>query len=104
MAEATTVEEALESVREPHPDLVVLDMNMAGMGGLEACRAIRRDSNIAIIMLTVRNSEADKVAALDAGADDFVTNPFSTGTDGADTGGPQKGAERAVIPSQDSRG
>ena len=76
--EAKTGEEALESVRELRPDLVVLDMNMPGMGGLEACRAIRRDSNIAIIMLTVRNSEADKVAALDAGADDFVTKPFST--------------------------
>ena len=78
VAEAKTGEEALESVRELRPDLVVLDMNMPGMGGLEACRAIRRDSNIAIIMLTVRNSEADKVAALDAGADDFVTKPFST--------------------------
>lgn len=78
VAEAKTGEEALESVRELRPDLVVLDMNMPGMGGLEACRAIRRDSKIAIIMLTVRNSEADKVAALDAGADDFVTKPFST--------------------------
>ena len=78
VAEAKTGEEALESVRELRPDLVVLDMNMPGMGGLEACRAIRKDSNIAIIMLTVRNSEADKVAALDAGADDFVTKPFST--------------------------
>jgi two-component system KDP operon response regulator KdpE len=76
--EAKTGEEALESVRELRPDLVVLDMNMPGMGGLEACRAIRRDSNLAIIMLTVRNSEQDKVAALDAGADDFVTKPFST--------------------------
>ena len=76
--EAKTGEEALESVRELRPDLVVLDINMPGMGGLETCRAIRRDSNIAIIMLTVRNSEADKVAALDAGADDFVTKPFST--------------------------
>ncbi|MBZ5686966.1 MAG: response regulator transcription factor [Acidobacteriia bacterium] len=76
--EAKTGEEALESVRELRPDLVVLDMNMPGMGGLEACRAIRRDSNIAIIMLTVRNAEEDKVAALDAGADDFVTKPFST--------------------------
>lgn len=76
--EAKTGEEALESVREMRPDLVVLDMNMPGMGGLEACRAIRRDSSIAIIMLTVRNSEEDKVAALDAGADDFVTKPFST--------------------------
>jgi two-component system KDP operon response regulator KdpE len=78
VAEAKTGEEALESVRELRPDLVVLDMNMPGMGGLETCRAIRRDSNIAIIMLTIRNSEPDKVAALDAGADDFVTKPFST--------------------------
>lgn len=76
--EAKTGEEALESIRELRPDLVVLDMNMPGMGGLEACRAIRRDSNIAIVMLTVRNAEEDKVAALDAGADDFVTKPFST--------------------------
>ena len=76
--EAKTGEEALETLRGFHPDLVVLDMNMPGMGGLAACRAIRRDTNIAIIMLTVRNSEEDKVAALDAGADDFVTKPFST--------------------------
>jgi two-component system KDP operon response regulator KdpE len=76
--EAKTGEEALEAIRELRPDLVVLDMNMPGMGGLAACRAIRRDSNVAIIMLTVRNSEEDKVAALDAGADDFVTKPFST--------------------------
>lgn len=76
--EAKTGEEALETIRELRPDLVVLDMNMPGMGGLEACRAIRRDGDLAIIMLTVRNSEDDKVAALDAGADDFITKPFST--------------------------
>jgi two-component system KDP operon response regulator KdpE len=76
--EAKTGEEALEMVREFRPDLVVLDVNMPGMGGLAACRALRSDTNIAIIMLTVRNSEEDKVAALDAGADDFVTKPFST--------------------------
>src|SRR6266496_2976269 len=76
--EAKTGEEALERIREFRPDLVVLDVNMPGMGGLAACRAIRSDTNIAIIMLTVRNSEEDKVAALDAGADDFVTKPFST--------------------------
>jgi two-component system KDP operon response regulator KdpE len=73
-----TGEEALEKVRDYRPDLVLLDVNMPGMGGLAACRAIRADTNIAIIMLTVRNSEADKVEALDAGADDFVTKPFST--------------------------
>ena len=76
--EAKTGEEALEKVRKFRPDLVVLDVNMPGMGGFAACRAIRNDTNIAIIMLTVRNSEADKVGALDAGADDFVTKPFST--------------------------
>ena len=76
--DAKTGEEALEKVRTFRPDLVLLDINMPGMGGLAACRAIRSDTNAAIIMLTVRNSEADKVEALDAGADDFVTKPFST--------------------------
>src|ERR1700716_343618 len=76
--DAKTGEEALEKVRDFRPDLVLLDINMPGMGGLAACRAIRADTNIAIIILTVRNSEEDKVEALDAGADDFVTKPFST--------------------------
>ena len=76
--DAKTGEEALEKVREYRPDLVLLDINMPGMSGLAACRAIRADTSIAIIMLTVRDSEADKVGALDAGADDFVTKPFST--------------------------
>ncbi len=76
--DAKTGEEALNKVREFRPDLVLLDINMPGMGGLAACRAMRTDPNMAIIMLTVRNSEADKVQALDAGADDFVTKPFST--------------------------
>ena len=70
--------EGLEKLREFRPDLAILDINMPEMGGVEVCKAIRRDSNIAIIMLTVRKSDADKVAALDAGADDFVTKPFST--------------------------
>jgi two-component system KDP operon response regulator KdpE len=51
---------------------------MPGMGGLAACRAIRADTSVAIVMLSVRNAEADKVEALDAGADDFITKPFST--------------------------
>jgi two-component system KDP operon response regulator KdpE len=76
--DAKSGEEALDKVRAFRPDLVLLDINMPGMGGLEACRALRADPNIAIIMLTVRNTEADKVEALDAGADDFVTKPFST--------------------------
>jgi two-component system KDP operon response regulator KdpE len=76
--DAKTGEEALEKVREFRPDLVLLDINMPGMDGLATCKALRADTSIAIIMLTVRNSEADKVSALDAGADDFVTKPFST--------------------------
>ena len=76
--DARTGEEGLEKVAVYHPDLVLLDINMPGMGGLATCEALREDKNIAIIMLTVRDSEADKVAALDAGADDFVTKPFST--------------------------
>jgi len=76
--DAKTGEEALVKVREFRPDLVLLDINMPGMDGLEACREIRADPHVAIIMLTVHNAEAEKVAALDAGADDFVTKPFST--------------------------
>src|SRR5262245_8089836 len=78
VADAKNGDEGLLKVREFRPDLVLLDINMPEIGGIEICRAIRIDSNIAIIMLTVRKSEADKVAALDAGADDFVTKPFST--------------------------
>jgi two-component system KDP operon response regulator KdpE len=76
--DAKTGEEGLVKLREFRPDLVLLDINMSGMGGLAACREIRADPNVAIIMLTVHNTEADKVEALDAGADDFVTKPFST--------------------------
>ncbi len=68
---------ALEKVRETRFDLILLDMNMAGTSGLDTCRAIRAQSDVAIIMLTVRDSEADKVAALDAGADDYVTKPYN---------------------------
>ncbi len=76
ITEAKTGEEALQSLRKERPDLVLLDMNMPGMGGIEACREIRRASDAPIIMLTVRNAESDKVAALDAGADDYVVKPF----------------------------
>jgi two-component system KDP operon response regulator KdpE len=74
--DARTGEAALEVVREHRFDLILLDMNMPGIGGLQACREIRASSEVAIIMLTVRDSEADKVAALDAGADDYITKPF----------------------------
>ncbi len=76
--DAKSGEEALDKVRAFRPDLVLLDVNMPGIGGLAACKALRPDTSAAIIMLTVRNTEADKVAALDAGADDYVAKPFST--------------------------
>ena len=65
--EAKTGEEALERLREIQPDLILLDLNMPGIGGLETCRAIRERSEIPIIILSVRNTETDKVQALDAG-------------------------------------
>lgn len=74
--DAKTGEDALLAIRERRFDLVLLDVNMPGMGGLAACREIRASSDAAIIMLTVRNSEKDKVTALDAGADDYITKPF----------------------------
>ena len=74
--EARTGEEALEKLSGEMPNLVLLDMNMPGIGGLETCRSLRQGSDIPVIILTVRNSEKDKVAALDAGADDYVTKPF----------------------------
>jgi DNA-binding response OmpR family regulator len=55
--------------------LIILDRNMAGMSGLEACHQIRSVSDVAIIMLTVHKKEAEKIEALDAGADDYVTKP-----------------------------
>ena len=78
VADAKNGDEALEKLNAERFDLVVLDMNMPGIDGVECCRIIRSQSEIAIIMLTVRDSEADKVAALDAGADDYVTKPFNT--------------------------
>ena len=75
--EARSGEEALEIMGKERPELVLLDVNMPGMSGLEVCREIRDQSEVAIIMLTVRNSEHDKVLALDAGADDYVVKPFS---------------------------
>jgi two-component system KDP operon response regulator KdpE len=76
LADAGTGEEGVELARKIRPELILLDVNMPGMGGIEACREIRRFSSAPIIMLTVRNAERDKVAALDAGADDYVVKPF----------------------------
>jgi two-component system, OmpR family, KDP operon response regulator KdpE len=76
VVEARTGEDALEKLPHEKPALVLLDMNMPGMGGLETCCAIRSGSDIPVIILSVRSTEKDKVAALDAGANDYVTKPF----------------------------
>jgi len=75
--EARNGKEAMEKLNQDKPDLILLDVNMPRMNGIEACRAIRAISEIPIIMRTVRDAEADKIETLDAGADDYVTKPFS---------------------------
>ena len=76
LLEAGTGEEGLELARKFKPDLILLDVNLPGISGIETCRELRRFTAAPIIMLTVRNAERDKVVALDAGADDYVTKPF----------------------------
>ena len=68
---------ALAAARSSRPDLVVLDLGLPEIDGLDVARALRRDSNIPIVMLTGRGDEADKIAGLEIGADDYVTKPFS---------------------------
>src|SRR5215470_12994123 len=76
VSEARDGGEALGLFRSEPFDIVLLDVNMPGMDGLQACREIRSKSEVPIIMLTVRDAERDKVLALDAGADDYVVKPF----------------------------
>jgi two-component system, OmpR family, alkaline phosphatase synthesis response regulator PhoP len=71
--------EALRLARESRPDLVVLDLMLPDIYGLEVCRILRRESDVPIIMLTARTTDQDKLTGLDAGADDYVTKPFSPG-------------------------
>lgn len=74
---ANEPEEALRVFEDWSPDLVVTDLMMPGMTGIDLCRAIRRKSKIPILVLSVRDQERSKIEALDAGADDYVTKPFS---------------------------
>jgi two-component system KDP operon response regulator KdpE len=76
VADAESGEAAMERVRHEKFDLILLDINMTGLSGLETCRAIRSRSDVGIIMLTVRDRSLDKIEALDAGADGYVTKPF----------------------------
>ena len=68
---------ALALARSRRPDLVVLDLGLPGLDGLDVARALRRDSDVPILMLTARTDEADRVAGLELGADDYVSKPFS---------------------------
>jgi len=67
---------ALDEIAKEMPDLIILDLAMPGMSGLDVCRRVREYSSVPIIVLSAKGSEADKVAALDSGADDYVTKPF----------------------------
>jgi DNA-binding response OmpR family regulator len=69
--------EGLQAARRDHPDVIVLDLMLPKMDGLEVCRRIRADSDVPILMLTARSEELDKVVGLEMGADDYLTKPFS---------------------------
>ena len=68
---------AVDSVHRHHPDLVILDLGLPGLDGLDVTRRIRRDSDVPVIMLTARDDELDKLLGLELGADDYLTKPFS---------------------------
>ena len=69
--------QGLATARSENPDLIVLDLMMPGMDGMEVCRKLRRESHVPVIMLTARVEEADKLRGLELGADDYITKPFS---------------------------
>jgi DNA-binding response OmpR family regulator len=71
-------DQALVSFRQTHPDLVILDVMLPGRDGFEVCRALRKESDVPVIMLTARDTELDKVVGLEIGADDYLAKPFST--------------------------
>jgi len=75
--EAATGEEALSDARREPPDLIILDLMLPGMSGLEVCRILRQEMTVPIIMVTAKADEVDKVVGLRMGADDYVTKPFS---------------------------
>jgi two-component system, OmpR family, KDP operon response regulator KdpE len=76
---AVTGEQALDLAASQHPDVVVLDLGLPGMDGIDVVRGLRGWSNVPIVILSARGAEAEKVAALDAGADDYVAKPFGMG-------------------------
>jgi two-component system, OmpR family, KDP operon response regulator KdpE len=79
VTEAASGQEALSSVSSQHPELIILDLVLPDIDGVEITRRLRQWTRIPIIILSVRGSETDKIAALDAGADDYLTKPFGAG-------------------------
>ncbi len=77
VVEAGDGKTVLALARRERPDLVVLDLNLPGLDGLDVCRALRRESDVPIIMLTARVEEADRLIGLELGADDYIVKPFS---------------------------
>ncbi|MGA8041033.1 MAG: response regulator, partial [Acidimicrobiia bacterium] len=76
---ASTGEEALQKAANHRPDAVILDLGLPGLEGIDVIRGLRGWTHVPIIVLSVRDAEQDKIAALDAGADDYVTKPFGMG-------------------------
>jgi two-component system KDP operon response regulator KdpE len=76
---AGTATEGMDRLNRWHPDVIILDLSLPDMDGLQACRMIRQWSPVPIIVLSVRSSDADKITALESGADDYLTKPFSVG-------------------------
>jgi len=70
-------EQALESARKENPDVIILDIMLPELSGLEVCRILRKEMTVPILMLTARNEEVDKIIGLEIGADDYMTKPFS---------------------------
>ena len=79
ISEAATGEDAIRAVASEHPDLMILDLGLPDIDGVEVTRRVREWSDLPIIIVSVREQENDKVAALDAGADDYLTKPFGAG-------------------------
>jgi two-component system KDP operon response regulator KdpE len=77
--EASTAQEGLETTAAVRPDLIILDLGLPDLDGIDVTRQLREWSKIPIVILSVRGQDDDKIAALDAGADDYLTKPFSTG-------------------------
>ncbi|MGH2515969.1 MAG: response regulator, partial [Ktedonobacterales bacterium] len=76
---ATTAARGMEQVAAWHPDVVILDLSLPDMDGIEVCRELRTWTQVPIVILSVRGGEADKIAALELGADDYLTKPFGMG-------------------------